>query len=270
MSFGAKHPFSGFRPVVLLLLSVVLTACSGLAIDTSHVAQGQDSRVQFVVLHYTSSDSQHSLQILSKGGVSSHYLIDAAPPTIYRLVDENRRAWHAGESTWRGRTWLNASSIGIELVNPGYRDTPAGRVWYPYPQAQIEQLIALLRDIQQRHQLPLDSIIGHSDIAPQRKVDPGPLFPWQQLAEAGLIRWPDAQQVAEQQALFSTLLPDARWFQQQLAKQGYAIEITGEWDKPSQNVLAALQMKYRPARYDGEADAQSAAILQVLNQPAHE
>ncbi len=255
------------RPLTLSL-ALCLAACTGLPINTSQVAEGQDSRVQFVVLHYTSSDSQDSLQMLTKGGVSSHYLIDATPPSIYRLVDEDRRAWHAGESYWRGRTWLNASSIGIELVNPGYRDTPEGRVWYPYPEAQIEQLIALLKDLQQRHQLPLDSIVGHSDIAPQRKVDPGPLFPWLKLAEAGLIRWPDAQQVAQQQALFSVLLPDVRWFQQQLAAQGYAVEQSGEWDMQTRNVLAALQMKYRPARYDGEADAETAAILQVLNQPA--
>jgi N-acetylmuramoyl-L-alanine amidase len=252
------------RPLLLLPALLLLSACGGLNIDTSHTASGQDSRVQFVVLHYTSSDFSDSLRTLTRGGVSSHYLIADQPPKIYRLVDENRRAWHAGESEWRGRTWLNSSSIGIELVNPGYRDTPQGRIWYPYPPEQIEQLIALLRDIARRHELQPGNIVGHSDIAPQRKVDPGPLFPWSQLAEAGLLPWPDAAQVAAQQVLFSAKLPDALWFQQQLAHAGYPIAFTGEFDQQSKNVLAAFQMKYRPARHDGIADAETAAMLGVL------
>ena len=250
-------------PALLLLL--LLSACGGLKINTEHVAQGQDSRVQFVVVHYTSSDLQQSLQALTDKGVSSHYLIDAQPPTIYRLVDENRRAWHAGNSQWRGRTWLNASSIGIELVNPGFLETPQGRQWFAYPPAQIDQLIALLKDIQQRHQLPIDSVIGHSDIAPQRKVDPGPMFPWKRLADEGLIRWPNAEQVSARQPEFERALPDALWFQQQLATVGFSIQHSGEFDEQTKNVLAAFQMKYRPARFDGEADAQTAAMLVVLN-----
>lgn len=253
------------QSLTTLLLLALLSACGGLQINNEHVSEAQDSRVQFVVLHYTSSDLQQSLKTLTRNGVSSHYLIGDTPPTIYQLVDENRRAWHAGTSQWQGRTWLNASSIGIELVNPGYRDTPQGRVWTTYSEAQISQLILLLKDIQQRHQLPLDSIIGHSDIAPQRKVDPGPLFPWQRLAEAGLISWPDAQAVAGQQLQYEKALPDMLWFQQQLAQHGFAIELSGIEDEQTRNVLAAFQMKYRPARYDGVADAQTAALLSVLN-----
>ena len=132
---------------------------------------------------------------------------------IYKLVDENQRAWHAGESQWKGRTWLNSSSIGIEIVNKGFRDTPQGRVWYPYTEGQIQTLIALLKDLKTRHGVPGANIVGHSDIAPQRKVDPGPLFPWQRLAEAGLIRWPDAAQVASRRGEFEQALPDALWFQ---------------------------------------------------------
>jgi len=248
-----------------LLLLALLSACGGLQINSEHVSEAQDSRVQYVVLHYTSSDLQESLKTLTKKGVSSHYLINDNPATIYQLVDENRRAWHAGISEWQGRTWLNASTIGIELVNPGYRETPEGRVWSAYSEAQISQLIVLLKDIQQRHQLSPDSIIGHSDIASQRKVDPGPLFPWQRLAEAGLIRWPDAQEVARQQLQYENALPDMLWFQQQLAQHGFAIELSGIEDVQTRNVLAAFQMKYRPARYDGVADAQTAALLNVLN-----
>lgn len=264
-SFNNPRPACWLRALCGALALVLLGACGGLPINTEYVASGQDSRVQYVVLHYTSTDLEQSLKTLTDKGVSSHYLIDDAPPTIYRLVDESRRAWHAGDSQWRGRTWLNASSIGIELVNPGYRQTAEGRVWYAYPPEQIEQLIALLKDIQQRNQLPIDSIIAHSDIAPQRKVDPGPLFPWKRLADAGLIRWPGAEQVAALQPGYATALPDALWFQQQLAETGFSIVFSGVFDEQTKNVLAAFQMKYRPARYDGVADAETAALLTVLN-----
>lgn len=256
------------RLVFLAFSALFLAACSsGPSINDSFSARSQSSRVQYIVLHYTSTDLAHSLALLTEGEVSSHYLIDANPPTIYRLVDEDRRAWHAGDSAWQGRTWLNASTLGIELVNQGYAEGPDGRAWQPYSEAQIGALIELLKDLVRRHQLPIDSIIGHSDIAPQRKVDPGPLFPWRRLAEAGLIRWPDAAAVAREQARFATALPDAAWFQGQLQQLGFVTPHSGVLDEATRNVLAALQMKYRPARYDGEPDAETAAILQVLNQP---
>lgn len=249
-----------------LLLSLLLAACSSeLPIDHSYSATGQNSRVQYIVLHYTSTDLPRSLQLLSRGQVSAHYLINASPPTVYQLVDENRRAWHAGVSEWQGRTWLNGISIGIELVNPGYLDTPKGRYWQPYSQSQIDTLIVLLKDLVKRHQLPFGSIIGHSDVAPQRKSDPGPLFPWKQLADAGLVPWPDAAAVASEQALFSHALPDAAWFQQQLALQGYGLAQSGEFDEATVRVIRAFQMKYRQRLYDGRADAETAALLQVLN-----
>jgi len=253
------------RTILLSALLLLLAGCGhGVRIDDSHTAAGQNSRVQYIVLHYTSADLNRSLQLLTETEVSSHYLIGEAPPTIYRLVDENRRAWHAGDSQWQGRTWLNGTTIGIELVNQGFYDTPAGRYWQPFAPAQIEALIALLKDIMQRHQLPPGSILAHSDIAPQRKVDPGPLFPWQQLAEAGLVPWPDAAEVAREQALFSASLPSVQWFQEQLMRQGYAVPLHGELDQATRNVIAAFQMKYRPTRYDGEPDAQTAALLVVL------
>jgi N-acetylmuramoyl-L-alanine amidase len=234
----------------------------------SITASGQNSRVQYIVLHYTSTDLARSLHLLTETEVSSHYLIAEAPATIYRLVDENRRAWHAGDSQWQGRTWLNSTTIGIELVNQGFYDTANGRYWQPFAPAQIDALIILLKDIMQRHQLAPGSIIAHSDIAPQRKVDPGPLFPWKRLADAGLLAWPDANAVAHQQVVFSASLPSVLWFQEQLARQGYAVPVHGELDQATRNVIAALQMKYRQARYDGEPDAQTAAILLVLNRPA--
>ncbi len=248
----------------LLLLS--LAGCANtLQIDRSHPSVNQDSRIQFVVLHYTNASLERSLALLTHGEVSSHYLIGDKPATIYQLVDENRRAWHAGDSQWQGRTWLNSSSIGIEIVNPGFTDTPSGRVWHPYSEAQIQALILLLKDIVKRNNIDPRHIIGHSDIAPSRKLDPGPLFPWKRLADAGVGVWPDAAAVAQQRARFDVSPPSITWYQQQLARFGYAIEQTGVNDVSTRHVLAAFQMRFRPQRFDGVPDAQTAAILQVLN-----
>ncbi|MFB4248190.1 N-acetylmuramoyl-L-alanine amidase [Pseudomonas idahonensis] len=248
---------------------LVLAGCaSGPRIDTSHPSVNYDQRAQFIIVHYTSASLERSLALLTHGQVSSHYLIgDDKSATIYKLVDEQYRAWHAGESQWQGRTWLNSSSIGIEIVNPGFRDGPNGRLWYPYSEAQIQNLIVLLKDISKRNNISPRHIIGHSDIAPSRKLDPGPLFPWKRLADAGLGLWPNAQAVvARQQAFFAANLPSISWFQQQLAVLGYATPQTGELDVATRHVLAAFQMHYRPGRFDGTPDAESAAILQVLNQ----
>ena len=248
----------------LLCAVLLLTGCSGLKFNDSYQSVGQDSRVQFIVLHYTSSDLPRSLYLLAGKDVSSHYLIAEQPPTIYRLVDENRRAWHAGNSQWNGRTWLNSSSIGIEMVNQGYTDTPEGRIWQPWSEAQIDTLVVLLKDIMQRHGLSAEHVVGHSDIAPQRKVDPGPAFPWQRLAQEGLILWPEPQVVALHLQTFTQQIPSILWFQQQLAEVGYAVPEHGELDDATRNVVAAFQMKYRPDLFDGEPDAQTAAMLLAL------
>ena len=254
------------RALFSVLLLVVLAGCStGLRIDRSHPSANQDNRIQFVVLHYTNASLERSLALLTHGEVSAHYLIGDGPATVYQLVDENRRAWHAGDSQWDGRTWLNSSSIGIEIVNPGFDTTPNGRVWYPYSEAQIQSLIALLKDIVKRNNINPRYIIGHSDIAPLRKLDPGPLFPWKRLADAGLGVWPDANAVARQQAYFNANPPTIGWYQQELARFGYAIEQTGQLDVATRHVIAAFQMRFRPQRFDGTPDAQTAAMLQVVN-----
>ncbi|MDR6914725.1 N-acetylmuramoyl-L-alanine amidase [Pseudomonas sp. 3296] len=254
--------------LALIVSLLLLAACSsGPRIDTSHSSANYDSRIQFVVVHYTNASLERSLQLLTHGEVSSHYLIgDDKGATIYKLMDENFRAWHAGESEWQGRTWLNSSSIGIEIVNPGFKDTPTGRLWYPYSEDQIKSLIVLLKDISKRYNINPHAIIGHSDIAPLRKLDPGPLFPWKRLAAEGLGVWPNEQAVTRQQAQFAIQLPSISWFQGQLARLGYATPQTGELDVATRHVLAAFQMHFRPSRFDGTPDAESAAILQVLNQ----
>ena len=239
------------------------------AIDRSLSARGQSSRVKFLVIHYTVSDLPSSIKILTEQTVSAHYLLtDQNPPVVYGLVDETRQSNHAGVSNWKSYTQLNTSSIGIEIVNPGFTEGPTGRIWYPFPQQQIDRLIVLVKEIVARHNIPPENVLGHSDIAPQRKQDPGPLFPWQQLARHGLVLWPDAARVATQRPLFEQQLPDVTWFQQKLALHGYAVPQTGELDAQTRLVIGAFQMKYRPAMYDGTPDAETAAMLDVLTAPA--
>src|SRR6218665_609510 len=137
-----------------LLLAACATGPVGPHIDRSYTSQNQDSRALFLVLHYTVLDWEKSLKVLTTGGlVSAHYLVRDEPPVIYQLVDENRRSWHAGASFWAGHQNLNSSSIGIEIVNPGYTDTPAGRVYAPYSQKQVDQIILLVKDIVTLHNI---------------------------------------------------------------------------------------------------------------------
>lgn len=250
-----------FRTTILLF-GLILSACTPLKLDTSYRSSGYDERVQWVVVHYTAADLPRSLYLLTQTGVSSHYLIDGR--TVYHLVDEKHRAWHAGNSQWQGRTWLNSSTIGIEIVHPGYLKTAEGRQWQPWSDEQIDTLVLLLKDITSRYGLGIDSVVGHADIAPQRKVDPGPLFPWYRLAQERMIRWPLHADLQQWQPRFEQQLPSPLWFQQQLQTLGYAIELSGEWDEQTSNVLAVLQMKYRSRLFDGQADAETAAILWSL------
>ncbi|MEH6491711.1 N-acetylmuramoyl-L-alanine amidase [Halopseudomonas sp.] len=250
---------------VLLPALALLAGCSEqLIIDDRYHARSQDSRVQYIVLHYTSSGFERSFKVLTEQDVSSHYLISDHDPVIYRLVDENRRAWHAGDSSWQGRTWLNASSIGIEMVNEGYVDQPDCRRWQAWDQRQIDALILLLRDIQQRNDLGPDAVIGHSDIAPQRKVDPGPLFPWQQLVDAGVASGPDTQRVHVMHNWLDGRVPAVSWFQGALAEYGYQVPQHGELDGATRNVLAAFQMRFRQSDYSGQPDSETASLLAAL------
>ena len=252
------------------LAGCATTSAEAPPVDSSHPAQGQDSRALFLILHYTGESLADSLRILTQQAVSAHYLVgDQAQPVVYRLVDESRRAWHAGDSAWQGHTMLNASSIGIEIVNPGPRSQPDGsRLAAPYPPAQVNTLIGLVRDIQARHGIRPDRILGHSDIAPQRKLDPGPAFPWRALAEAGLLRWPDAAQLrlhtAVLQRRYPDALPEPAWWQDMLAQVGYSVPRHGQLDSATRQVIAAFQMKYRPARYDGLPDRETAVWLQAV------
>lgn len=262
----------------LVMLALLLAGCGtpgleqrqGYSVDTRHAAPGARPRVKSIVIHYTAETFSTSLATLTDKEVSVHYLIPARPPQhrgtplIWQLVPEKQLAWHAGVSYWRGVTRLNDTSVGIELVNPGYRNTPQGRRFYPYPPGQIAALLPLLQDLTRRYAIKPQNIVGHSDIAPQRKQDPGPLFPWEQLAAQGIGAWPDATRVAELLGGRNPATPvDEAALLGLLKRYGYKVDaaLTPE---QRQKVIAAFQMHFRPADYRGLADAQTLAIAQAL------
>ncbi|WP_433853365.1 N-acetylmuramoyl-L-alanine amidase [Stenotrophomonas nitritireducens] len=176
----------------LLLAAALLTACGHTPprnpLATWVPSPNEDvRRPNLIVIHFTEQDSvQQSLDTLrsrnSGGPVSAHYLI-GADGRNYQLVSDERRAWHAGAGSWGPFTDLNSASIGIELDNDGKS---------PFAEAQIQSLLVLLEDLCTRLRIPRSQIIGHQDLAPTRKPDPGPLFPWKRLADAGFGRWPAA------------------------------------------------------------------------------
>lgn len=214
-----------------------------------------------LVLHYTGMQSgQEALERLREPAakVSAHYLVEE-DGRVFRLVAEERRAWHAGASFWRGRRNLNGESIGIEIVNPGHE-------WgyRPFPEAQIVSVIELVADIRTRWDIEDRDIVGHSDIAPARKDDPGELFPWKRLAEAGhglWAEWPPApgapiREGEEGAAVFA--------LQAGLTRLGYDLPPTGLFDCDTTIVVRAFQRHWRPERVDGIADGETRARLIAL------
>jgi N-acetylmuramoyl-L-alanine amidase len=207
-----------------------------------------------LILHYTGMESAAAaLDRLTspEAQVSAHYLIDE-DGTTWRLVAETRRAWHAGVSCWGGRRDVNDRSIGIELVNPGhefgYRD---------FPETQIAALETLCREILARHRVPPRHVLGHSDVAPQRKADPGERFPWRRLARAGIGFWPEAVPAAAAPS-------DTAGVQRLLTAIGYETPQSGALDAETRNVVIALQRHFRPARCDGETDAETRTLIAAL------
>jgi N-acetylmuramoyl-L-alanine amidase len=200
-----------------------------------------DRAIDMLVLHYTGMQgAEAALDRLCDPAakVSAHYLIDE-DGTVHALVAEDRRAWHAGVSCWAGETDINACSIGIELVNPGHEFG-----YRPFPQAQIAALIELCRGILSRHPIPPARVLGHSDVAPARKDDPGELFPWARLADAGIGLWPDTRA--------GDLDADA------LARFGY------DPNAPREKLITAFQRHFRPARLTGLWDEECAGLLTSL------
>jgi N-acetylmuramoyl-L-alanine amidase len=230
----------------------------------NHDARPTGQPVDILLLHYTGMQSaEAALERLCDPAarVSSHYLIDENG-ACYRLVPEARRAWHAGVSAWAGSSEVNARSIGIELVNPGHEFG-----YRPFPAPQMAALQALCLGILSRHPIPAHRVLGHSDVAPLRKQDPGELFDWAGLARAGIGLWPapDAARAPDLASLGLGMTGEAvRALQSALAAYGYGIEPGGRFDSTTAAVVTAFQRHFRQARVDGIADGETQSVLAHL------
>jgi N-acetylmuramoyl-L-alanine amidase len=224
----------------------------------NHDARPAGVAVDILLLHYTGMPSAAAaLDRLCDPAakVSAHYGIDE-DGTVWALVDEDRRAWHAGVSCWAGERDVNGRAIGIELVNPGHEFG-----YRPFPEAQMAALQALAQAILARHPIPPQRVLGHSDVAPARKEDPGELFDWPRLARAGIGLWPDAFAAIDPAA---GTAPDTTALQRKLAAYGYDVPSHGRPDETTRLVVAAFQRHFRPRRVDGIADGETAARLDAL------
>lgn len=213
----------------------------------NHDARPTDGVIDMLILHYTGMTSgEAALARLTSpdAKVSAHYVVEE-DGAIWHLVPEDRRAWHAGISFWAGRRDINAHSIGIELVNPGHDFG-----YRPFPYAQMTALIELCRGLLARHPIPRARVVGHSDVAPRRKIDPGELFDWRALAQAGFGLWPEP--------LEGPADPAAAL--KELARIGYEIG-QDEADEISRAAIAAFQRHFRPQRIDGEIDSETASLI---------
>lgn len=218
--------------------------------------------IDMLLLHYTGMpDCKGAIDRLCDPAaeVSAHYVVQE-DGAVVQLVDETRRAWHAGRASWAGVSDINSRSIGIEICNPGHDGGMP-----PYPARQIEGIITLCKGIIARHGIYPERVLGHSDVAPDRKADPGETFPWDRLAAAGIGHYVPPEPIS-----------NGRYFmrgdegqpvsalQTMLGSYGYTLRITGVYDEPTERVIAAFQRHFRPALVDGIADASTLATLHKL------
>lgn len=212
-------------------------------------------------MHYTGMKTcELALERLAdpQHAVSAHYVIDE-DGTIYRMVEERMRAWHAGVSFWHGLRDINSTSVGLEIVNPGHEYG-----YRAFPEAQIEAVIALAGEIMDRHAIAPCDVLAHSDVAPGRKTDPGELFPWQQLAEHGIGLWPEDTVTLPGHADMTGAL-------RRLSEIGYAVPMTPDLGSDILNptsavtdVIAAFQGRYRQERVDGALDNETATRIAAV------
>lgn len=215
----------------------------------NHAPRDPGTVVDTLVLHYTGmKTAEEALERLCTPGtdVSAHYFVQETGEVLH-LVPEDRRAWHAGVSSWRGHTDTNNRSIGVEIVNPGHE-------WgyRPFPERQIRAVTDLCVELLQRHPIEPRRIVGHSDVAPWRKEDPGELFDWRGLAEAGVGLWPDDDVVAA-----ASPEGDAGRLLEEI---GYRVDGPSSTEK----ALTAFQRRYRPMQMTGRADAASMKMINAV------
>jgi N-acetylmuramoyl-L-alanine amidase len=268
-------------PFIMLVGCTTVPKMATYHIDTSLHSPNQSSRVRLLVMHYTVATLPETLKKFmdQDENVSAHYVISDVPDQanqykVYEMVPTNRSAWHAGISHWQGNNLLNADSIGIEIVNRGYGSTDQEpillRRWHPYPSGQIEIVAELAKKIIAENRIKPTQIVGHSDIAPGRKLDPGPLFPWELLyRKYGIGAWPDDDTLAYymQNAVYEG---DIGALQQKLSQYGYAVQRTGQLDLQTTDAIIAFQLHFRPIKldgspgYDGVPDIETNARLDAL------
>jgi N-acetylmuramoyl-L-alanine amidase len=223
-----------------------------------------DARVSppdILVLHYTGMPTgPEALARLRdpEAKVSSHYMVEE-DGRIFRLVPEERRAWHAGVSFWKGERNINGVSIGVEIVNPGHEFG-----YRPFPEAQIAAVIALAADIRSRWRIDDGRIVGHSDVAPGRKDDPGELFPWKRLAEAGHGLWVEVPPAPGEPLSEGSEGVGVFALQAGFTRLGYDLPPSGKFDAATTAVVTAFQRHWRQSKVDGVADGETRAQLIAL------
>ncbi|UVC06887.1 N-acetylmuramoyl-L-alanine amidase [Rhizobium sp. TH2] len=231
-------------------------------ISPNHSERRDGRSPDILLLHYTGMESaKGALDWLTReeSQVSSHYFV-FEDGRIVQLVPETGRAWHAGKSFWKGETDINSASIGIEIANAGH---PGGLP--DFPDVQIEAVIKLCRGIIQRWNIPPERVLGHSDVAPVRKVDPGEKFPWDTLAAAGVGHW--VEPVAVTGGRFfqrGDSGPPVEALQAMLALYGYNMPVSGEFCDRTHGDVEAFQRHFRPERVDGIADFSTIDTLHRL------
>lgn len=215
-----------------------------------------------LILHYTgmeSADAALDWLCAAESRVSCHYFVEENGG-IVQLVPENRRAWHAGVSCWRGNRDVNSRSIGIEIANPGHENG-----YPPFGEAQMAAVGALCRDLVDRLAIPARNVLAHSDVAPGRKRDPGEKFDWARLHRLGVGHWVEPAPIRDGMPVQKGGHgPAVRDLQSKLADYGYDVVVDGEFDGATETVVTAFQRHFRPERIDGIADPSTVATLDRL------
>ena len=239
---------------------------------------------QSVILHYTALESEPSRRAL-KGKVSAHYLVHPDGKTDL-IVEEEDRAWHAGLAKWGPFNDINSASIGIEIVGFGYWNvipeevghTKQGlitvlgsdKAWFPFPQAQMNTVATICKDLKQRWNIKDELFLGHSDIAPGRKVDPGPLFPWEWLYKEHRIgAWIEDATQSPKFVNVPGKEHQVTWMQMNLRNYGYDCPVTGTLDAATSSAIQSFQMHYRPRNISGRIDDETINTLALLLERYH-
>lgn len=219
--------------------------------------------ITMLVLHYTDMlSTQAAIDHLcnAESNVSAHYVV-GEDGEIYQLVDETKRAWHSGDSFWRGKSGVNANSIGIEIANHGHSNG-----YRAFPEIQMQSLIPLCQSVLARHSIPARNVVGHSDVAFLRKMDPGELFDWPRLARAAVGLFPfAAKPVMGSQLIRGANGKSVTRLQTALANWGYGLKLDGVFGEKTEKCVIAFQRHYRPQNLDGKWDDECAGLLAALH-----